>query len=249
MMGRSHALSGTAIGFAAFSPVVLPHPAIGPLPAGELKLGAHLGDMSAPYIFLMCLILSVMALWPDIDTSKSLATNSIPPLTNWIHKLVAPFGHRKLTHVPLGFAIFASLVFLAASWTAEVGGVLIRPGNGIVTALCVAMLARAVGVKSKRYVIIYPLALFGFIFGAMLPATAMWFMPAAVFFGMWIHRLGDFITTDHVPPVTWPLFGNKKVGFAILGNAGSTREHVLFALMAIYSMYCVFWLLFAAIPG
>lgn len=227
-MGRSHAVSGLAGGIALFSPALLP------LPGGHIPLGAHLGGMSLPYVALACVVLAICALLPDWDTPSSYVSTALPPLTTGVSRLLAKTGHRTFTHSPIGFAVFGLLTLLASAPVVMVAGVPIRPGNGFILALGAAMSARALGVSPRRTLVLWGAGFGGFIVGALLPAPALWFMPVAVVAGMWIHRLGDALTTQGVPCALWPLLSRPRLRLPLLGDAGSMRERVLMWLMLAY---------------
>lgn len=237
-MGRSHAVSGLAGGVALFSPAVLPHPAlhIGPLDveAGVIPLGAYLGHMSVPYVALACVVLAVCALIPDWDTPSSYVSTCLPPLSGAISKPLTALGHRTLTHSPLGFALFGLVVAAASAPVVLLGGIPIRPGNGIVVGLGAAMAARALGAKPGCWPVLWCVGVVGFLLGGLMPAPALWFMPVAVVAGMWLHRIGDAITTQGAPCAAWPVLKRPRLRLPVLGDAGSRREHALFWLMCLY---------------
>ena len=228
MMGRSHAMSGVATGIALFSPLTLP------LGGRMVPLALNLGSMSAPFIAIICATMAVTALLPDWDTPSSYISTSLPPVTGWVSRRLARAGHRRFTHVLVGFVVFTAMTVVLASLTVEFKGLPVRPGNGVILMIVAATGARALGLRSP--VVLWGIGTVGMLMGCGLPATALWFMPAAVLAGMWVHRLGDALTTQGTENLLWPLVRRPRLCLPVLGDAGSRREIALFWLMGLYSV-------------
>ena len=147
MMGHSHAVSGVAAGMALFGTATLSIP---PLGAGSevttIPLGAGVGDLSLTQVVAASLIMGVTALLPDIDSPSSSVATALPGVTRPISRVIAKGGHRTWTHSLIGFVIAAFLTYDVTFWTVTVNGVDVRPGNGIVLGLLLAVAARALGV-------------------------------------------------------------------------------------------------------
>lgn len=251
MMGRTHAVSGIAAGLMLFGNVSLAHGPIGigpvRLAAGTIRLGLGLGGMSAPYTALMCLVLACTALLPDLDAPSSLASTSLPPVTTRVSRCLAGPGHRTVTHTGAGIVAGFVLTAVPCLWAAAGGGVPVRPGNGLVLGLCAAMGARALGVGPRAGLLLWGAAVSGFLVGAAAPATAWWFMPVAVAVGMWVHRLGDSLTTRGVENLLWPLIRSPRLCLPVLGDTGSAREQIFAGALAVYCAWCGIDLLLAAV--
>lgn len=250
MMGRTHAITGVAAGMALFGDARVPHGPLdlGPVQvdAGTLHLGLGLGSMSAPWVALMCLVLACTALLPDLDTPSSLASTSLPPLTDWVSERLAAAGHRKATHTGAGIAVGAGAAATVSVWAFGAGSP-VRPGNGLLLGLCAAIGARASGVGPHHRLLLWAAAASGTLLGAALPATAWWFAPASVAVGMWVHRIGDALTTQGVENLLWPLVRSPRLCVPLLGSTGSRREQILASVAAAYTAWCGADLLLAAI--
>ena len=222
MMGHSHAVSGVAAGMALFGTATLSIP---PLGAGSevttIPLGAGVGDLSLTQVVAASLIMGVTALLPDIDSPSSSVATALPGVTRPISRVIAKGGHRTWTHSLIGFVIAAFLTYDVTFWTVTVNGVDVRPGNGIVLGLLLAVAARALGVSRSREGTLWSLFLIGFVIG------------------MWVHRIGDDITTQSVHGLLYPLFKTHLANLpALLGDAGSGRERVLRGILYAYCLYC-----------
>ncbi|MDO4243527.1 MAG: metal-dependent hydrolase [Actinomyces sp.] len=250
MMGRTHAITGVAAGMALFWDAQVAHGPLdlGPIqvPAGSTHLGLGLGSMSAPYTALMCLALACTALLPDLDTPSSLASTSIPPLTGWVSGRLAAAGHRKVTHSGVGIAVGAGLAAAVSVWVVGTD-IPVRPGNGLLLGLCAAIGARAGGVGPHQRLLLWAAAASGTLMGAALPATSWWFAPASVAVGMWVHRIGDALTTQGVENLLWPVVRGPRLCVPLLGPTGSNREQALAGAAAAYAAWCGADLLLAAV--
>lgn len=199
-----------------------------------VPLALNVGSMSAPFIAIICATMAVTALLPDWDTPSSYVSTSLPPVSGWVSRRLARAGHRRFTHVLAGFVAFTAVTAVLAAMTVELGGLPVRPGNGVILMLVSATGARALGVRSP--IVLWGLGLVGALMGCGLPATAPWFMPTAVLSGMWVHRLGDALTTQGTENLLWPLVRRPRLRLPVLGDAGSRRESALFWLMGLYSV-------------
>mgnify|MGYP000960925070 CR=1 FL=1 len=237
MMARTHAMSGTAVGVAVFSTLSVPLPDVTVaghgLPA-RLPLALGLGGMTTPYTAIMCLTLAATTLLPDWDTPSSRAATALPPLTQAVSRVLARAGHRTLTHAPAGIILAAALTTLASAPTVMLSGLLVRPGNGAVLMIVAAIGARALGASSP--LLLWGAGIVGLVSGATLPATALWFMPASVALGMWVHRAGDALTSRGVENPLWPVIRHPRIRLPLLGDTGSSRESLLEFIMSLYAM-------------
>ena len=162
MMGHSHVVSGVAAGMALFGTAALSIP---PLSAGgtvtTVPLGAGLGDLPLTHVVAASLIMGVTALLPDIDSPSSSAATALPGVTRPVSRIIAKGGHRTWTHSLVGFAIAAFLTYDLTFWTVTVNGVDVRPGNGVVLGLLLAIAARGLGVPRNREGTLWALFLIG----------------------------------------------------------------------------------------
>ncbi|ARD42530.1 metal-dependent hydrolase [Actinomyces gaoshouyii] len=235
-MARNHAVSGAAAGVALFSTLSVPLPDLTiagyDLP-DTLPLALGLGQMDGVYTALMCLTMAVAALLPDWDTPSSYVSTCLPPLTGVISRLLARPGHRTLTHSLAGILLACVMSAAVSAPTVVLYGLPVRPGNGLLLALLAALAARTLGASSPR--LLWGAGGIGLVWGATLPATALWFMPAAVALGMWVHRAGDALTTRGVEHPLWPLVRRPRLRLPLLGDAGSRREDLLGAALGLYT--------------
>ena len=241
MMGHSHAVSGVAAGMALFGTATLSIP---PADSGgrttTIPLGAGLGHLPLSAVVVASLVMGVTALLPDIDSPSSSVSTALPGITGPVSRVIARGGHRTWTHSLVGFALAAFLTYDITFWTVTVNGIDVRPGNGILLGLLLAVAARALGVPRSREGGLWALFLVGFVVGAWaLGGSALWFMPALVAAGMWVHRVGDDMTTQSVHGLLYPLFRARLANLpALLGDAGSARERLLRSAMYLYCLYC-----------
>lgn len=241
MMGHSHVVSGVAAGMALFGTTSVSLPPLGDGAATTVvPLGAGLGDLPLTAVVTASLVMGVTALLPDIDSPSSFVATALPGVTQPISRVVARGGHRTWTHSLVGFALAAFLTYDITFWTVTVEGTDVRPGNGLVLGLLLAVAARGLGVSRSRAGALWGLFVVGFVVGAWaLGESTLWFMPALVAAGMWVHRVGDDLTTQSVHGLFYPLFRNRLFDLpALLGDAGSAREGVLRGLIYLYCLYC-----------
>ncbi|MBW3068963.1 metal-dependent hydrolase [Actinomyces sp. 594] len=227
-MGRTHALSGLAAGLAVY----------GAATVGSIRLGAGLGGLSPAFVALGALVTACAALLPDLDTPSSTASTALPPVTGWVSRRLTPGGHRAITHCLVGIAAAIAVVTVVCAWTATSSGLVIRPGNGLILGLCAAVGARTMGVSPRAGLALWAAAFGGFLVGAAAPATPWWLMPTSVGLGMWIHRLGDALTTQGVENLLWPLVRAPRLRLPVLGDTGSAREQLLGLGLSAYVTWC-----------
>lgn len=239
MMGHSHVVSGVAAGLALFGTATLTVPWAGSQ-AGSLTipLGAGTGSLTDPQAVTAALIMGVAALLPDIDSPSSSVATALPGVTRPLSRAIASGGHRTWTHSLVGFALAAFLTYDITFWTLTIHGIDLRPGNGAVAGLLAATAARGLGVPRSRSGTLWMIFLLGVLAGGwLLGDSPAWYMPALIGAGMWIHRVGDDLTTQSVHGLLYPVVKTHLVDLpALLGDAGSTRERGLRALMYLYCL-------------
>lgn len=242
MMGHTHVVTGVAAGLALFGTATLTLPWAGAQGTGlTVPLGAGVGHLSDPQAVAAALIMGVAALVPDIDSPSSSVSTALPGVTRPISRAIASGGHRTWTHSLAGFALAAFVTYDVTFWTLTLHGTDLRPGNGLVAGLLAATAARGLGVPRSRTGALWMLFLLGFLAGGwLLGDSPTWYMPALIAAGMWVHRIGDDLTTQSVHGLLYPVVRARLVDLpALLGDAGSTREKALRALMYLYCLYCL----------
>lgn len=193
----------------------------------------HIED--APTLIVTALVAAGAGMLPDIDHRNGTIAHSIPPISQWVARLVSSVlgGHRKGTHSLLGLAVFWALAYgadrllyqgiplLALTLTGFAGGLALRifkaPGGWL----------GAIGLSS-----------------AALSLDALAYMPWAILAGATAHILGDALTVRGINPF-WPLAVKpavasklwRKSGYMalpLLGEAGSARENSLTGILTLY---------------
>ena len=190
MMGHSHAVSGVAAGMALFGTATLSIP---PADSGgrttTIPLGAGLGHLPLSAVVVASLVMGVTALLPDIDSPSSSVSTALPGITGPVSRVIARGGHRTWTHSLVGFALAAFLTYDITFWTVTVNGIDVRPGNGILLGLLLAVAARALGVPRSREGALWALFLVGFVVASIVLAAAG-YDPLASFAALFNGMLG-----------------------------------------------------------
>jgi len=242
MMGGHHAVSGAAAWIAVTStaPLTL---GLHPLPASSVLLGA--------------VVTAGAALLPDGDHRSATIARS-GGLVTWGASAVASAasgGHRHGLHSALAVVGFTAGAVLAGRWEAMVPGVgLVPAGSALLLLALVAFAAKALDLARGGLVALWlGAATVVAVVVALAPDQLAW-LPASVMIGVVVHLLGDLITTGGVP-LLWPWLpeppraiaripGSTKVwksngylALPVLGNAGSAREWVLWAVLGVYVLY------------
>ena len=75
----------------------------------------------------------------SIISPSSSAATALPGVTRPISRFIAKGGHWTWTHSLVGFVIAAFLTYDLTFWTVTVNGVDVRPGNGVVLGLLLAI--------------------------------------------------------------------------------------------------------------
>lgn len=216
MMGYSHSVSAAAIWLALNESGLI-----------------HIQD--TPTLIVTTLVAAGAGMLPDIDHHSGTIAHSIPPVSQWVARLVSSIsgGHRKGTHSLLGLAVFWYLAYganqllyqgiplLALALTGLAGGLALRvfkaPG-GWLGAISLSV--------------------------ATLHLDALAYMPWAILAGATAHVLGDALTVRGINPF-WPLTVKpavasmlwRKSGYMalpLLGEAGSGRENLLTTILTLY---------------
>ncbi|MDY6054519.1 metal-dependent hydrolase [Micrococcus sp.] len=232
MMGPSHAATGAAAWLAltgSLSPVEALH-----MPPEIQLLGA--------------LTTAGAALISDWDHPRATVAHALPPVTEWISRVVSRLsgGHRQGTHSILGVAAFTAVAVLAAIPQVEIAGHTYAPGQGIIAAFLVAVAAKALRLLPARGVLAgWALGAAVAVLGTVL-GGGLWWIPASVAIGVSVHILGDALTAVGVP-LLWPLYPGAPVRnplwtssgrfrLPLLGATGSWREWLVVTVITAFAV-------------
>lgn len=226
-MGRSHALSTTAIALACAAPLTL-------------ALGHAMGATS---VLAFAGVAGGFGVLPDLDHPSATLARTLGPVTKAIsevvHKLAG--GHRKGTH-SLWFAagMVALVTFLAGRFGlwAQAPVIFI----GLFLALMLMRLAPGAGSGTGEIVYAVEAAALTWVVIHFIPN--LFWVPWAVGVGVIGHIIGDIITTAGVP-VFYPLLPKFKLRLPILGDTGSQRENIFAWLCGVTAI----WIAFAVITS
>lgn len=265
MQGYSHALTGAAAWLAVSSDAVATIPASSPvLAAATIPLGTNLISASPETALVGAVLCAGAALAADADHHSGTIAHSLPPLTGVICRGVSAIsgGHRHGTHSLVGVVAFMALTWLASLITIEVQGRTVALGAGLVAVFLVAFALKGLGVRLGGRGSVLNTFLGPWIVSVGTAGLATYYLdyqwtwlPLAMGIGVFIHILGDMLTTQGVPWL-WPanpappkqllkapLVGgltkavwqsNGYFRVAILGNTTSLREGVFAAFVALY---------------
>jgi membrane-bound metal-dependent hydrolase YbcI (DUF457 family) len=179
MMGRSHALSGAAVG---------------------IGVAAYLVHMPVPEACAGVAVCTGAALLPDIDHPRSTVSNSFGPITRafcWIMSALTG-GHRRGTHSILGIAVLGVLAQTAVTY---------RTGFMAQVFLCGVMVLtfagpiRLLGIPgwlddlAPIPVVIWIVS---------FTHVPLGIVPPALVLGCLVHVLGDVVTLQGCP-ILWPV--------------------------------------------
>lgn len=193
MLGRQHALAGTAAWLAAA-------PALDQGP-GQTALGA--------------LVCAGAGMVPDLDQHGSHIGRTYGPLTNVAARVVAfvSGGHRNGTHSLLGIAAATGLAYLAVGHGGWLRFVLLWVLLGVA--------CRAYGARGPWP--LYAVLMGGVTVGALAAGLDLGVvLVAGMALGCASHVLGDALTPQRVP-LLWPLSKRRfGVGLVTTGNRWSS---------------------------
>lgn len=207
MMGYSHAVSGaTTIAVAA---------AIAP---------ALVAPDPQTYV-LSCLLGAGAAVMADADHPNAKAAKTFGPVVRIIGAISG--GHRHGTHTIWATGIVGLACWVSGLWSATVSGTTIYPLSGVIVFAAMALGIAAL-LNMNRWITLSVAIVFG-ISAAIIAPNPLW-LTIVITSGYAIHLLGDIITTKGVM-ILRPL--PPTVRIPILGDAGSTREHVLTILLGL----------------
>jgi hypothetical protein len=92
------------------------------------------------------------ACWPDIDTPRSLAARSLPPVTTVLSKVIrsAGGGHRGVTHHVLGVLVLAVLACLPGLWLPVPWWIPVAAVTGYLSHIGLDLLTTFLGIRSGK---------------------------------------------------------------------------------------------------
>lgn len=242
MMGASHAATGAAAWLLAAAAV--------PTTFGVVE------GVDGPGLAVGAIVAAGAALLPDIDHRHGTIARSLPPISTLAARVTEKLsgGHRQGTHSVVGLVLSGFLATLVSQVRVDVAGYgELNIGAGMAAVLLASFAIKALElVKGKVLTWVTSLALAAVVvfFGA---DNWVWF-PAAVVVGYAAHLVGDLITTGGIP-VLWPFVmkppkwwrkvpllsdvwkANGAISVPVLGDAGSTREKVLIALVTSWMVW------------
>lgn len=234
MMGKGHATLGVATWCVAAPMIVT---ATGnPISPGTLILGA--------------IPVAGASLIPDIDHPNGSIANSAGPITRGIAKGAAALsgGHREGTHTLPFFAIVTAAAFLtvwAGNMWAALAWYFVLSAFGA-QALAKTALHQKFNKKWQKHTGIFAKA-YCWAFAALATGAAIavygvgdsgawWWLPWGVLIGHATHLVGDIMTTAGLD---LGIGLRRKVRFPILGDAGSARESIFTAVLAVVVVFFI----------
>lgn len=285
MQGYSHALTGASAWLAVTSSASITLPVDMHVPdwipdwlpfVGEtitnptIPLGANLISASPETALVGAILGAGAALAADMDHHSGTIAHSLPPLTGIACRGVSAIsgGHRHGTHSLVGIAVFTLLTWLASFLTIDVDGRTVALGAGLVAVPLVAFALKGLGVRLGRGDSLLNTFLGPWIVSVGTAGLATYYLdyqwtwlPLAMGIGVFVHILGDMLTTQGVPWL-WPLnpkppkavlktpaLGslvkivwqqNGYFRFAVLGDTTSFREGVFAAFVAVHVTAALF---------
>lgn len=215
--------------------------------AAPLVVEATGNEITAGTLLMGAIPVAGAALIPDIDHPNGSIANSGGPITRAIARCASFFsgGHREGTHTLPFFALVAAAAFLtvwAGNMWAAIGWYFVLAAFGAQALAKTALhqkfnrqWKKRTGLFAKAYCWAFALAA---TVGAITvygrdDAQAWWWLPFAVLIGHATHLVGDIMTTAGLDLG----LGLPKVRFPILGDAGSSREHLLTALLSVVAAF------------
>lgn len=214
MMGRTHALTGTAAGLGA---------------------SLYLAHLSLVPTVISTVVCTGSALLPDMDHKNATAANVYGPVTraaSWLVRTVSG-GHRHGTHSLAGILILGAILE---------AGVLYRHTAWGAAILCtVLILALASAVRLLKipgwFDDFAPIPL---VIGIVaFTNVSLIIIPYVVMWGCFIHALGDCVTKEGVPWL-WPV-SSKNFKLALFTTNGFTERYVILPLVTLGIIVEVVW--------
>jgi membrane-bound metal-dependent hydrolase YbcI (DUF457 family) len=260
MMGPHHAACGAAAWVLIAADGALP---LGPL-AGVGLFGSGsealltlpeavplgfglLGGITDLGVLAGAIVAAGAALLPDADHRSASIAHSLPPVSEWVCRVLGRLagGHRNGTHSLLGIAAFTLMAWLLSRIALPTEAGVLQVGAGLGTVLLSAFAVKALTFMPDRARRVPWLV--GVLCGALvtvgLGAESSWFV-LAVALGVAAHIAGDMLTDggcnllwpvrlrrpralSRVPVLSsmWSSGGRMKV--PVLGPTGSWREWVV----------------------
>ncbi|NTW42471.1 MAG: metal-dependent hydrolase [Cellulomonadaceae bacterium] len=244
MMGKHHAVSGAAAWVAVTStaPFTL---GLAPLPRASVLIGTA--------------CTAGAALLLDSDHHSSTFARSGGAVTRVIATAAEGLsgGHRHGLHsLPAVAALTVGTAFVGRWFTVVPYLGRIPAGSALVFLVLVALMMKVIGLQRRGIVALWVSAAI-LVLGVLrfAPEEMAW-LPLSVLIGSIVHLLGDALTTAGIP-LLWPWVpeppelwsdtpvlnaiwkSNGYMAVPILGDAGSTRETVLFVAMSLYTVYAL----------
>ncbi len=226
-MGKTHAVSTTAIALACAAPLAL-------------LLGQHLSPFA---VIAFAGVAGGYGVLPDLDHPSATLAHTLGPVTKAVSEVVHKLsgGHRKGTHT-LWFAagMTALVTFLCGRFGVWAQAPVIF--IGLFLALMLMKLAPRRGSGAGE--IVYAVEAAALTWGTVQFVGTLAWLPWAVGVGVVGHIMGDIPTTAGVP-VLYPLLPKLKLKVPLLGDTGSQRE-------SIFAWLCgaaVVWMIFAVLTG
>lgn len=215
--------------------------------AAPLVVGATGNPITAGTLIAGAIPVAGAALIPDIDHPNGSIANSGGPITRSITKAASMLsgGHREGTHTLPFFAIVTLAAFLtvwAGNMWAAIAWFFVLSAFGA-QALAKTALHQKFNRKWKKHTGVFAKA-YCWAFAALATAGAVavygvgdpqawWWLPWAVLIGHATHLVGDIMTTAGLN------LGLRipKVRFPVLGDAGSSREKIFTAVLAVIAVF------------
>lgn len=215
MMGRTHALTGTAAG---------------------LGVSLYLAHLSLVPTIAGTLICTGSALLPDMDHPRATAANAYGPITrtmSWVVRTVSG-GHRRGTHSVFGIMVLGGTLLFAGTVCRYT--VPAQAWISLVVILALASMVRLLKIPG----ILDDLAPIPIVVGIVfLTNTSLAIIPWAVMLGCLIHTAGDMMTKEGAP-IFWP-FISKSYKLADLRTNGLTERYLVLPLVTITIVTEIVW--------
>lgn len=214
MMGKTHALTGTAAGLGA---------------------SLYLAHLSLVPTVIGTAVCTGAALLPDMDHPRATAANVYGPITrtmSWVVRTITG-GHRRGTHSLFGILVLGCLVQGAVMYRYTL------PGKIILSTVMILALASAVRLLQIPgwFDDFAPIPLVIGIVG--FTSTSLVIVPWAIVWGCLIHTLGDMVTLEGVP-LFWP-FSGRNMKLALFKTNGFAERYVILPLVSINIVVEIVW--------
>ncbi|MBB5750169.1 metal-dependent hydrolase [Micrococcus sp. TA1] len=223
-----------------------------------------LGGITDLGVLAGAIVAAGAALLPDADHRQASIAHSLPPVSEWLCRILgrAAGGHRNGTHSLLGIAAFTLMAWLLSRLTLPTESGALQLGAGIGTVLLSAFAVKALRFMPDRAR--RAPWLVGILCGALvtvgLGAESSWFV-LAVALGVVVHVAGDMLT-DGGCNLLWPVrlrrprelsrtplvremwSSGGRMKLPVLGPTGSRREWAaatLISAVAVVGMLSAAW--------